>query len=235
MDDYKKIGDAAIDQSFYGLMTESPYMKLNNVFRYSNKRLIERESTAQHTIQCQLICLWICDQLKDLNISINEKLVCYKALTHDLDECVSCDIPRNIKYHDLDTLKKINDISDELLVASGMPETRIKDIHDSKHDGTLEGYIVALVDIIQAYTKIEQEYLLQKSTDTLRLMYEALGNLHNRIIEFYDKIDPVVEIFFTQLLKDMIIHSNTITGLNCPYYEGRSEIMNSVIDSLNKE
>jgi hypothetical protein len=113
-----------------------------------------------------------------------------------------------------------------------MPDSRITDIHNSKHDGSLEGHIVALVDIIEAYTKIEQEFLLQRTPATIKLLYESLGNLQSKLMDIQDNITPVVEVFFTQILKDMTIHSNLITGLDCPCYEGRSEINKLAIEIL---
>ena len=84
-----------IDQQFRS-MEDSPFLKLEYVYRFSNKPLTIQDSDADHTIRMQLYMLEAITQVPE---SFNLKEACYKALIHDLDEIGSGDINRIFKYN----------------------------------------------------------------------------------------------------------------------------------------
>ena len=68
--------------------------KLCDITRFSQLHFVEPDTDAMHTIRIQLYILCMYNELGDI---IPYKELCYRALVHDLDESVCCDIPRNIK------------------------------------------------------------------------------------------------------------------------------------------
>lgn len=186
----------------YTRLTESNYLKLHTINRYSNKNLIIPESTAVHTIECQLIALWMYDRLTELGVKLNKRDFTYRCLTHDLDETVMCDIPRNVKYHDTDTLHKFNAIAHELMLSSDMSNEIVDDVEHAKHD-CLEGELVGFIDVLQALTKIESEYLIQRKPFLADMLIESLGYLDDKL-NCMEHSTPLVDEFLKSIIKSCV-------------------------------
>jgi 5'-deoxynucleotidase YfbR-like HD superfamily hydrolase len=220
--EFIKIGDMVIEwknsDNYIDELTSSRYMNLSSIGRYSNKKLIIPESTAEHTIQCELIAIWIYDRLVELGVTLDKKDLIYRCFIHDLDESVMCDIPRDIKYHDEDMLHKVNDIADELLRKSGLTEDMVTEIQLAKHN-CLEGDLVGYIDTLQAFIKIEQEYRLQGSMQILKMMAESIGYLQDKI-DTFESENATVITFLIGITNDAIHRFNKATGLSIQDYHG---------------
>jgi len=141
----------------------NPYSNLSNIFRFSNTKLIERESDATHTIEMQLLALWIIEDIEKYygKPMINEeKLIC-KILHHDLDELCLGDIPRSVKYHDDTFHEMIESISADLLKQRGVPQSRLIKVREAKNTNDPESVLTSLIDIIQCNFKLKTEMELQ--------------------------------------------------------------------------
>lgn len=151
-------------------LMNSSFMNLLNVYRFSNTKLVEHESTAYHTVQMQLIALYLYNKYPTFNI----KDVIYRILMHDLDESVLCDIPRDVKYYNTTIYNEINSIANTKLVESGILGSIIHDINNAKENkvcnpnhgkindsGCYEGSLVGIIDILQCAIKLATELKLQ--------------------------------------------------------------------------
>lgn len=161
----------------------SPFMNLNNIYRFSNTHIIERETTAEHTICMQLICMYFYNE--EAGIDINDLIM--RCLYHDMDECVCADIPRDFKYATKESIKMFNDISNNLLKQSGILTDIINKINLSKHDGSINGAFIQVIDVLQCTIKLYHEYLLQ-GTDVLKLRLQQAICTLNDCINSYEKL-----------------------------------------------
>jgi len=175
-------------------LIESEFLNLNNIFRFSNTKLIERESTAEHTMTMQLIALYFYNKYPDLPIED----ICMRILYHDLDECVSADIPRSIKYASKESYDIINKETTRLLKESKINEHIICKFQSSKHDGSWNGHFVQVLDVLQCLLKLYNEYLLQHTTILKTRVLECCDNLTNSLTslnpEFYHGAEIITEI-----------------------------------------
>ena len=141
-------------------MDDSPFLKLESVYRFSNKPLTHRDSDADHTMRLQLYMLEAISQVPN---SFNLKEACYKALIHDLDEVGSGDINRVFKYRSDSLHNMINQVSREMMVESGLPSDIINDIDESKDD-SIEGFLVRFFDAYDAGRTLVNEYLMTRKS-----------------------------------------------------------------------
>lgn len=175
-------------------LIESNAYNLKNIYRYSNCKFINPESTAEHTILMQLLGFEIYNKLLNENhVEFDIRELLYRVFLHDLDETVMCDIPRDIKYFSEESHKLINDIASVKLRESGINSDVITQIEDAKHN-CIEGELAAYLDVLQAVIKIREEYNLQVSR-SIKLRY----------------IDS------TDTLYDKCNNFNYINEINCPY------------------
>jgi len=184
----------------------SPVMNLRNITRYSNIHLIESESVTTHTIEMQLMAITIYEYFKLNGQSFDLRDVAFRILMHDLDETVTCDIPRDIKYHDEKIHKEIERVTSEKLQQL-FDEEIIKYIHGSK-DSSFEGRLVAYIDIIQAGYRLSKEYKLQHNgaiKKRLNQSYIWMSGMRSELLNEIakDKLDKRYELMYT-ILSDVV-------------------------------
>lgn len=160
-------------------MEDSPFLRLEYVYRFSNRPLQNRDSDADHTIRLQLYLLEAYTQVPN---SFNLKEACYRALIHDLDEIGSGDINRIFKYRNDDLHKMIEKVSREMMRESGLTDELIQDIDNSKDD-TIEGFLIRFFDAYDAERTLLSEYkltgqggLYSDSKVTLRILKDIIDN-----------------------------------------------------------
>lgn len=165
------------------------FTNLNNVYRFSNTYIINKETTAEHTIKMQLIALYLYNEYSGINI--NDLIM--RILYHDLDEMVLCDIPRDIKYFNADSKKLIDKISEDKLKAAGVLTSIISRIQNAKHDGTLNGELCQVIDVLQCTYKLYSEYLLQGTKVITTRLIEAIEGLDLCLEKYKALIDKYTE------------------------------------------
>ena len=84
-------------------------LKMSEVIRYSGLHSTKPEDLASHTLEVQLLCLRVYNELVDdydLDESLSDReLLEFKvellerALIHDIDEVITGDFPRPLKYY----------------------------------------------------------------------------------------------------------------------------------------
>ena len=139
-------------------MDDSPFLRLEYIYRFSNKPLTIRDSDADHTIRIQLYLLEAYSQVPE---SFDLKNACYKALIHDLDEVGSGDINRVFKYRTDELHNLIEEESFKMLEESGLPSDIISQIALTK-DNTPEGFLVRFFDAYDAGRTLVNQYLMTR-------------------------------------------------------------------------
>ena len=133
---------------------ESPFLKLEYVYRFSNKPLTVRDSDAMHTVRIQLYLLEAISQCPG---TFDVKKACFKGLVHDLDEVGSGDINRIFKYRDKELTENIKRVAREMVAESGLPDDIITEIDNAKSDD-IEGFLVRFYDAFDAYRTLMSQY-----------------------------------------------------------------------------
>lgn len=137
---------------------DSPFLRLENINRFSNRHLTEPDTDSEHSIRMQLYMLEAYRCTKAFNI----KEACYKALIHDLDEIGCCDIPRPVKYKDSRIEEEIKRVTMELLTEMNLDQSLLLDMQVAKDD-SIEGNLVRIFDVIDAFRTLNLEAWKQHS------------------------------------------------------------------------
>ena len=184
----------------------NPYSRMDNVFRFSDTKLIERESDLHHVGAMIFLGICIIDDLreyyKDENL-INEEKLFTKIIHHDLDEIV--DIPRTMKYHDPEFKKAVDRVSVEMMREMGLSESRLAKIASAKTEDNIESELCALLDMLQCNCTLRHEFYLQR-TPTMKMRY--IESLKNTAKNFDKRISSKpCEVIRERLIfyKDLII------------------------------
>lgn len=136
--------------------------RLAHVYRYSSLPVIRRESVAEHTAFISIFALCIAKDLQSRGFKVDEGLLLKSALLHDIDESLSGDFLRCVKYGvpglkgllDEASVKFVRSIEDQLGVQL------LKDWAGAKNEATLEGWIVSIADLMGVVSYLEEELAL---------------------------------------------------------------------------
>lgn len=170
-------------------IASSPLMNLDHTYRYSGTKLVEAESLSQHIVDTIMMGLKVIDAINDIHPGyLDESKYVMKAVYHDLEESITGDVPRPLKYHDEHTLKSMKDVADEVAKSLFCKEFAAGDrIYEewslAKEDK--EGYILKLVDMLVVANKVLKEVSLLNNYYMLRVAHEVSQYLD----EHLDKID----------------------------------------------
>lgn len=142
------------------MFSESLFMNLCYVHRFSSMGLMTPDTDAMHTIRMQLYALDMYNGLSDeAKAKVPIESICFRILVHDLDEVVCCDIPRNIKYYSEESKSLISKITEDLLDRSEVCEELITNITESKSG--MWGVLISALDIYDAWRTLGLEYSLR--------------------------------------------------------------------------
>jgi len=193
---------------------------LSGTDRFSNAKLIHRESVLEHTGGVSLTCYLLCRELESIAIgSIDPKEVMYRAAIHDVEELLTGDLPRVFKHRNQETkamFKQLgNDAMDRIvndldLISRGF----VLDDYDRAKDGA-EGLIVAIADCLAVVYKVHEESvergnlsIMSRASSSmnqivaLRTMVEEVFLAHPPVIEFLDGV--------LSDASDVIAHANSV-------------------------
>jgi 5'-deoxynucleotidase YfbR-like HD superfamily hydrolase len=175
-------------------LSNSIFLNLMKIHRFSNKTLTKEDTDADHTIRMQLMALEIYRNVPTFDIV----KTCFKILTHDLEETVICDIPRDVKYYNEEFLLSVRKLTEEMVDNYNFGEF-IKEYMFNSKDDTIEGWIVKILDIVDAYTTMNNEAWKQHSKDfereaskSLNWMIEAFSSFPKDNLPLYNYIAGVV-------------------------------------------
>ena len=165
----------------------SPLMSMHNLYRYSSCRQAEPESLSDHIVEIQVIGSYLVNVLNtkfNENISYGEFLA--KAFHHDMEESVSGDIVRPLKYHTPEMKQSLDLAADEIsqqIYNFYFPDSNYRDYYLQAKQGKA-GSIVKIADLLVVAVKAFREV-------------ELLGNL------YFLKVIHEVSIYLTGLLAEV--------------------------------
>jgi len=181
--------------SKYPDLFDSIFMKLTHIQRFSDQSLSKNDSDADHTIRLQLMVLEIFRNCPSFNLSV----ACMKALAHDLEETVICDIPRTIKYHSEEFHKSFEDMTNELIKENDFGP-QIEMIMRNAKDESIEGWIIKFVDILDAYSTLNREAWIQHSPMFETEASRSLGWL-KQVTEAFPSTDQKLKDYIVSIYK----------------------------------
>lgn len=185
------------DMNYVSGIINSPLVsRASRVMRYSSSRLTDPESLAIHTHEVLMIGVLLIDRIKEVSPEevINESLYMSKALSHDLEEISTGDVPRPLKYSSQEVRKSLQVIAD-----SAARELFTENFYDSKRWLTLwetakegkEGHLLKLADLLTVLRKsIYEVDILSNLT-----MLDVVKNVAFYFKEILDKLDEFLFVY----------------------------------------
>lgn len=173
-----------MDNEFLNLVS-SPLMNLDHTYRYSGTKLVEDESLSQHIVDTIMMGLKIIDHINYLSgdLVLIPGVYVMKAIYHDLEECITGDIPRPLKYYNKDTLKSMRDVADKVAKEFFNAEFHVGSTHywewDNAKSGD-EGYILKLVDTLVVANKVIKEVTMLNNMYMLKVAHEVTTYLEEQ-------------------------------------------------------
>lgn len=134
------------------------FSKAKKVTRYSGINLIQPESLESHILEMCGMAFDIHFKSPDFDLNKLLKLI----LIHDIDECLTVDIPRPFKYFDPSFRDKLNETSHRYLISIGIESEFVDECMNAKDKG-LEGKLLHLIDLLQVQKKLQLELNLGNS------------------------------------------------------------------------
>jgi len=137
---------------------------LSGTDRFSNAKLIHRESVLEHIGSVVLMCYFITRELKVHTIGcIDEADVLAKAAVHDVEEILVGDIPRTTKHSSVEAERLFAALEIQVmekiaadLELSRQPRAWFIEDHAKAKAGD-EGLIVELADVLAVVYKVHEE------------------------------------------------------------------------------
>lgn len=192
-------------------LVSSPLMNLDHTYRYSGTKLVEKETLSQHIVDTIMMGIKIIEDINGLGtITLSIKDYVLKATYHDLEEVITGDVPRPLKYHDDATLSSMRDVADS--VAQELFQNEFSDWEGhyycwkgAKEDH--EGLILKIVDNLVVVNKVVKEVSLLNNYYMLRVAHEVsqyTTDLRNHFTEENPIGDDKVNTYIINLLDDAI-------------------------------
>lgn len=174
-------------------LMDSPLLKTDNVNRYSATYQANPELLSVHIVDVQFLALMIARKLIAYGERIDIGKLLEKCLIHDVDETLTGDFTRLVKYSSEichDTLEAVAE-SVVVEISNDMDGTSyLSDIWKNAKDDTIEGYILRLCDMLSVIKKISKEVDLLNNNNFLRVALEV----QSYISDLY--ITVPVDIFY---------------------------------------
>lgn len=177
----------------FNQFTSCPLMNMHNIFRYSGVKLSEPESLSSHIVEVQMMGYMILDHLNHTyNEGLDYGLYLEKALHHDLEESLTGDVSRPLKYHNPKVLKELQDVAahtaHELYTKYFDNYYRMIQLWDNAKHGK-EGILVKIVDMLVVASKALREVELLNNNYFLKVVYEFSHYLEGTI-DYVTKNSP---------------------------------------------
>lgn len=208
-------------------LLNSPLLRLSTAERYSGIYLSRKDSVSDHTTQVGLLGLLIANDLRQLNQDVSLSEVALKSLTHDIDESITCDVPRNVKYYNSHIKESLDEVSDVSVKSiskyHNFPE--LYQIWCTSKDSSLEGFIVKISDMIHVIVKLREELVILNNMHMLKVLIEIDGHLSS-IYKYISSNEfvfgDIVREYFSSLLVDSL---ETTSSLKINY-QSQLEMLN---------
>lgn len=196
-------------------LINSPVFNSSRVRRYSGLHLVEEETLTDHICEMSILCLLI---YKDINLrypdvgsKINLGKLMERAVVHDLEETITNDIPRPVKYS-IPEMKTLMDKVSEgymKLISKQVGVDLMSEWKDCK-DSSPEGYIIKTADMILVARKAYREVALKSNNEMIIVLQEVvhyMRDLRDNLGKIRDDSKQKEMIYILQIMMDLILEA----------------------------
>lgn len=156
----------------------SPMMNTDSIQRYSGTKMVEPESLSAHILESQVMGYMIINYMNNVcGEDLDKGLYLEKALHHDLEESMTGDVIRTLKYYNTDVHREIQNVATS--VAEEIYSKYLEDTNgqlfllwSTAKEGR-EGFILKLVDTLTVVNKVIREVEFLHNFYFLRVAYEV--------------------------------------------------------------
>lgn len=186
--------------------------KMSALTRFSQTHLINEESVLEHTGFVCMMSYYIGNKMNIEGKHVDLGVLMCKAVTHDMDEIITGDIPRPTKYYNEGVRSAIQEIEEENMkrISKRMQLDYMFDDWMEAKRGK-EGNIVALCDGLAILYKVYYEAVMFSNrtiVDHFKHIPEFLDSIEQKIFKEHGHSD-----FLQSLIKEAKILCTTIAKL----------------------
>lgn len=138
-----------------------------SVHRFSGSFLFQSETVPDHSVEMALLCI----NFSELVPESDKKDLCYRCVIHDLEESLSSDVPRPLKWA-CPELKELIDNTAYKLLESSSDEELVSEVKTAKSFDNVNGFLVHIADRVQCFLKMRREVELY-GNNSLKCDFEA--------------------------------------------------------------
>lgn len=146
--------------------------RLRHTYRYSAIPVVFRENVAEHSFWTALIGITIATEIAPGDADLIGE-VAVKAMLHDIEESMTGDLIRDMKYHNDEVRESIRKVEDEFArsifnAIGGASGVQLEAYWRMSKDDSLSGQIVALADLLCVIAYCDHEQQLGNQTEEMR-------------------------------------------------------------------
>ena len=139
-------------------LMNSSVRRLSHVYRYISVPTIRRESIDEHIAYVSLYALIIAKDLIKSGHNVNLSILLERTLVHDLDESITGDVIRTVKYGHPDLKRVLDEVA--TLMMARLDKSLGVSLSSAWRDAKgvdLEGAILEVVDLFQVISYVSEE------------------------------------------------------------------------------
>ena len=144
-------------------------VRLTHTYRYSSIPVLVRENVAEHSFWTAIIAVTIAIEMNMSRQAIGE--VALKSLLHDIEESMTGDLIRDMKYFDEETREAIgrveNEFASRIFSKLGAIGPWFEGWWTNSKDNSPAGRVVALADLLCVIMYVEHERTLGNANKAL--------------------------------------------------------------------
>jgi len=131
---------------------------MSHVYRYSSIPVIRRENVAEHSWYVAFYSLVVAKDLKSRGFDVDFGKLLERALVHDLDESMTGDFLRGVKYGHPDLKRALDELSEQMIRLMGdeLGADLLLAWKKCKADD-IEGDIISVVDLARVISYVYEE------------------------------------------------------------------------------
>lgn len=165
-----------------GLLDGSAH-RMSHVFRYSSVPVCRQENVAEHSWYVAFYAFLVGHDLIRQDINVDMGVLLSRALVHDIDESLTGDFLRHVKYGHPDLKRVLDEVSVQMIEKMGFElgagGENIKEAWSTAKADDVEGQIIAVVDLARVLSYVWEE--IQYGNEHVR---HILGECITYIQEF---------------------------------------------------
>lgn len=174
-----------MENKFIKYMVANPILRASDIKRYSGVDSIREEDILQHTTRVMIISYMLASKLREFGEEIDTGKLLEKGLLHDIDESLTGDIPRPVKYYTSEVLSGLRLMASESakrlvnnafdLDEKSSTDHIIKVIDECKEEK--EGYLIKIADLLTVACKAYEEVVMLGNLKFLKVTNESVNYL----------------------------------------------------------